>query len=335
MKLSGLLATAVFAKEQRWDNGAKGGKHGRVQISEDNDSDRLLLHFPMCMKYPDHVNCVHEDWCEQTFTSKSGSISVDSSKYNSKVSCLWQFDLPPNYTLEFQFVGDFDLEYHQKCGYDRVHIFSGEIDGDMQRQGRFCGPKAGRGFPHDGTGNHIAMGDSMDFFTQPFDIRSNTAFVGFDADQSFIGSGFTLEWNAVKMYKYDFTDVFESHQFVTETAAFLFTKVQFATVREKRVYGKQLKGRITASSLRALQNNPDSDGPKRRRCAVGQNTSVSDATVQLMKDLADNESPDFRDAMEALSALITEYLGNCRVGGEKWPVRVSEYADDVEGDRTL
>ena len=67
---------------------------------------------------------------------------------------------------------------------------------------------------------------------------------------------------------------------------------------EKRVYGKQLAGRITAASLRALQNNPGSPaGFKKRRCAKSQKVSVSDETVQLMKDLADNNSPDFRDAM--------------------------------------
>ena len=106
--------------------GGKGGKHGRVQIGNGSDSDRLLLHFPMCMKYPDHENCVHEDWCEKTFTERSGSITIDTNQYTDKVSCLWQFDMPASHTIEFQFVGDFDLEYHYKCGYDRVHIFSGK-----------------------------------------------------------------------------------------------------------------------------------------------------------------------------------------------------------------
>merc|ERR1712157_376547 len=101
-----------------------------------------------------------------------------------------------------------------------------------------------------------------------------------------------LQWNARRMYEYDFTDVFEAHQFVTEEAAFLFTKVQFNTEREKRIYGKQLAGRITAASLRALQNNPGSPaGFKKRRCAKSQKLSVSDDTVQLMKDLADLKNP--------------------------------------------
>lgn len=287
------------------------------------------------MKYPDHENCIHEDWCEKTITEKSGSIKINSDMYTDKVSCLWQFNMPATHTLEFKFVNDFDLEYHYKCGYDRVHIFSGAIDGDFQRQGRFCGPHGGDQFPHDGTGNHISMNGQMDFFTQPFDIRNSQAFVGFDADQSIIGGGFTLQWNARRMYEYDFTDVFQAHEFVTKEAGFLFTKVQFATEREKRVYGKQLKGRITKSSLKALQNNPGSPaGFKKRRCAKSEAISVSNETVALMKALSDNESRDFRDAMEALTALITEYLGDCKIGGKVWPMRVADYANDVDGDRT-
>merc|ERR1712157_453307 len=127
-----------------------------------------------------------------------------------------------------------------------------------------------------------------------------------------------LQWNARRMYEYDFTDVFEAHQFVTEEAAYLFTKVQFNTEREKRVYGKQLAGRITDASLRALQNNPGSPaGYKKRRCAKSQKEPVSNETVELMKSLADNNNPDFRDAMEALTALISEFLGNCKIGGKK------------------
>jgi len=58
-------------------------------------------------------------------------------------------------------------------------------------------------------------------FWWSFDIRNSQAFVGFDADQSIIGGGFTLKWNARRMYEYDFTDVFEAHEFVTKEAGFL------------------------------------------------------------------------------------------------------------------
>ena len=103
----------------------------------DGNQDRLLLHHPMCMTFPDHPNC--KSSCQKTFTSFSGRIEV--SDYESYTSCLWQIKLPPTRTIEIQFEGKFDLEFHYQCGYDRVHIFSGTVDGDNQRQARFCGPK--------------------------------------------------------------------------------------------------------------------------------------------------------------------------------------------------
>jgi len=330
MKLFNAVIAAAVASDKNWNNvSKKGGKHGRVPMGS-GKGDRLLLHYPICMSYPDHPNCKAD--CVKTFTSFSGEINVQD--YDSYVSCMWEIKLPPTRTIEFQFVGDFDLEYHQQCGYDRVHIFSGSVDGDNQRQGRFCGPRDD-GLPYDGSKRNVEVNGEMNFFTSPYDIRNNNAIVGFDADQSFVGGGFTLKWNSHKMYEYDFTNVFEAHEFVTKTAAHLFNNVMFNTDREKRVYTKQLAGRITAASLRALQNNPGSpDGFKKRRCAKSEQQSVSNETVRAMKDLADNKSADFRDAMAAMSTLIVEYLGNCKIGGQRWPVRLVDFADKVEGDRT-
>jgi hypothetical protein len=328
MKLFGLLATAAVASDSKWDQvGKRGGKHGRTEMGS---KDRLILHHPICMTNPDHPNCNKD--CQKTFTDFSGEIKIDG--YDSYTSCLWQISLPPTRTLTFQFVGDFDLEYHHKCGYDRVHIFSGSMDGETQRQGRFCGPKGKDNFPYDGSKRNVPSNGHMNFFSDAFDIRNNNAVVGFDADQSFVGGGFTLIWNSHKMYDYDFTDVYESHEFVTTTAKFLFNSVMFETDKLKKKYQKQLEGRITAKSLAALSNNPGSNGGK-RRCAKSDQLGVSNKTVQAMKDLADNENADFADAMDALQSLIDEFLGNCRVGGEKWPQRTSAFAQDVEQTRRL
>ena len=75
----------------------------------------------------------------------------------------------------------------------------------------------------------------------------------------------------------------------------------------KRRCGKLLEGRMTKGTLRALQNNPGSDGlqpgplPGRtngqRRCAKSQKLSVSNKTVQIMKDLADDENANLWDTM--------------------------------------
>ena len=67
----------------------------------------------------------------------------------------------------------------------------------------------------------------MPFWDAPYDIQSNTAFVGFDADQSFVGGGFTLTWNSHRTTAIDFTNVFEAHEYITNQAKFLFASVMF------------------------------------------------------------------------------------------------------------
>ena len=74
----------------------------------------------------------------------------------------------------------------------------------------------------------------------------------------------------------------------------------------KRRCSKLLEGRMTKGTLRALQNNPGSDGMQmimpgiyngQRRCAKSQKLSVSNKTVQIMKDLADDENANLWDTM--------------------------------------
>ena len=123
----------------------------------------ILKLFPA--SYPDDPNCKGD--CVKTFTSFSAEINVQD--YESYVSCMWKIKLLPTRTIEFQFAGDFDLEYHQQCGYDRVHIFSGSVDGANDRQGRFCGPCDG-GLPYDGCKRNVEVDGEMNFFTSPYDI---------------------------------------------------------------------------------------------------------------------------------------------------------------------
>ena len=69
----------------------------------------------------------------------------------------------------------------------------------------------------------------MPFWDTPFDIQSNSAIIGFDSDQSFVGGGFTLVWNSHKILDYDFTHVFEAHEFVSIQAEYLFGSVMFGS----------------------------------------------------------------------------------------------------------
>ena len=73
----------------------------------------------------------------------------------------------------------------------------------------------------------------MPFWDTAYDIQSNTAFVGFDADQSFVGGGFTLTWNSHRTTAIDFTNVFEAHEYITKQANFLFSSVMFDSDKGK------------------------------------------------------------------------------------------------------
>jgi hypothetical protein len=272
--------------------------------------------------------------CVKTYTQMSGKIKVRN--YDSFKSCLWEIKIPPTHTLTFQFEDNFDLEFHQRCGYDRVHIFSGTLEGDNQRQGRFCGPKVGSGKPYDGSKRNVEVNDVMPFWDAPFDIQSNTAFVGFDADQSFVGGGFTLTWNSHRTTKIDFTNVFEAHEYITKQAKFLFSSVMFDSDKDKKRFEKQLEKKIIGASKSALTNNPGSSGAKKRRCAKSEEITVSNAIVNkctALQTKVDSMDADFSDAMDVLIDLITEYLGNCMKAGTKWPVRVTSYAESVAGNR--
>lgn len=334
MKLFGILAAVGIAKDEKWSKVEKrGGKHGRVSV-DGPGQDRLLLHYPICMTNREHPLC--DSGCVKKYTQLSGQIRVKN--YDSFKSCLWEIEVPATHTLSFQFKDTFDLEFHQRCGYDRVHIFSGTIEGDNQRQGRFCGPKPGTGKPFDGSGRNVEINNNMPFYDSAFDIQSNTAFIGFDADQSFVGGGFTLTWNAFRTTNIDFTNVFEAHQYITKQARYLFNAVMFESAKDKKKFEKQLEGKIIRASQSALQNNPGSVGDKKRRCAKSEQIPVSNDIVSKCTQLqskVDSMTADFSDAMDVIIDLITEYLGDCKKAGERWPDRVSGYARNVANDRKI
>lgn len=335
MKLFGYLAAyALAAKDAKWDEVTKRhGKHGRLNAHQ-GGQDRLLLHYPICMTNRDSPLC--DKTCIKKFDNLSGQIKVKD--YNSFRSCLWEINVPAGNTLTFQFVDEFNLEYHTRCGFDRVHIFSGTIDGETRRQGRFCGPKPGTKKPYDGSRRNNNIKGVMPFWDEPYDIQSNNAIVGFDSDQTLSGGGFTLIWNSYKTSNYDFTNVYETHSFLTKQAEYLFGSVNFEDNKKKKKYTKMLQGKIIGASLRALSNNPGSKGEKQRRCAKSEALSVNPSLVNLCSELEQKVNlmeADFSDAMSGLIALIDEFLGECTMAGEKWPLKVRKFSQSVTRDRIL
>jgi len=210
-------------------NGRRNGKHGRTDVT---NNDRWIWDFPLCMTVPNSPSCDNE--CKGDFTADSGSIVIKPKDYINYQSCLWTIKVSPNKKLLFSFdkkVG-FDVEYHHKCGYDRIHIFSGTIEGENKRHARWCGPKDGAK-PYDGTGKVKETDGVLPFWDAPYDLGSNEAIIGFDVDQKFVGNGFTLRWNAENMYDIDFNNVYEAHQYLEDALAGQMTQILFPKDKSK------------------------------------------------------------------------------------------------------
>ena len=85
--------------------------------------------------------------------------------------------------------------------------------------------------------------------------------------------------------------------------------------------------------MRAIKNNPAGNGQKKRRCAKPENQSVTPAVVQQIKDVYDAANSSFAETIDAMVALLTEYLGNCKVASTSWPEKLRRLATQLEGER--
>ena len=141
---------------------------------------------------------------------KSGVISVgevdaanetiDKVPYGVKQTCMWHITVPKKHSIHMEFDRDygFDVEYHNFCGFDKVHFFSGHYapGQDVQRIARFCGPREG-GQPWDGA-RKIYSDTSMPFWDMAYNSQSHKVTVAWDSDQTKNGmKGFKLRWWAV------------------------------------------------------------------------------------------------------------------------------------------
>lgn len=283
------------------------------------------------MTVPNHASCDND--CKGDFTTDSGSIVIRAKDYKNYQSCLWTIKVSPNKKLLFSFDqrAGFDVEYHHKCGYDRIHIFSGSIEGEHTRHARFCGPKDGSK-PYDGTGKIKETDGVLPFWDAEYDIGSNEAIIGFDVDQKFVGEGFTLRWNAIAEYDLDFNNVFEAHQYLDEALNAQMVQILFPKDKVKSKYQQKISKLLTKSK-KAIANNPAGTGQKKRRCAKAEDISVTPEVVQMIKDVYDATSSTFQETTEAMIALLAEYLSECRVANSNWPTKLRNLAGDIAADR--
>jgi len=319
----------VSGSEQWKRSGKRQGKHGRTDVSK---NDRWIWDFPLCMTVPTNPSCDNE--CKGDFTTDSGSIVIRTKDYKDYQSCLWTIKVSPNKKLLFNFdqKAGFDVEYHSKCGYDRIHIFSGSIDGEHKRHARWCGPKDGNK-PFDGTGMIKETDGVLPFWDEAYDIGSNQAIIGFDVDQKFVGGGFTLRWNAVPNGEYDidFNNVYEAHQYLDEALNKQMVQILFAKDKVKSKYQSKIS-KLLGKSKRAIQNNRAGTGSKKRRCAKPEDETVTPNVVQMIKDVYDASTSTFDQVTGAMVALLDEYLGQCKVASSSWPDKLQKLTNELAQD---
>jgi len=169
MKFS--LATLALIEAAK--NG-KGGKHGGVNMS----TDRFNWKVPKCIQNPDF--CVSKN----KETSASGSIIVDQSNYKNFENAIFEINVGPNRSLKFDKTHPFGIEWHNQCGYDKLHLFKGNVLNfdEKRRIARFCGPKDGKK-PFDGSGKIKPAKGSLKMWDTVYQTFTSQVIVAVDFDQ--------------------------------------------------------------------------------------------------------------------------------------------------------
>jgi len=211
MKLSNFLIP-LYATTGTSETTEEGFLEPRADQLKSNKRRNLLRYVwrnPMCR---DITKCQ----CGGTLGSgreKSGEIVVGRNikedknnisvvKYKERESCMWHITVPAGYHLKMQFDKEygFDVEYHNFCGFDKIHILEGHFGANQQfkKVGRFCGPRPGEigeSRPWDGRRQLFDDTGNMEFWDKPFIFEGHKATIAWDSDQTKVQhKGFKLKW---------------------------------------------------------------------------------------------------------------------------------------------
>jgi len=164
--------------------------------------------WPLCRDAENFCDCGGEIGSGSV---KSGVISVGevdeknqnitSVPYGTKQKCMWHITVPKKHSIHMEFDRDygFEVEYHNFCGFDKIHLLKGHYGPNqegIEKIARFCGPRE-NGQPWDGA-RKVYAPVGMPFWDVPYNSESNKVTVAWDSDQSKNGmKGFKLRWWAV------------------------------------------------------------------------------------------------------------------------------------------
>ena len=187
-----------------------------------------------------------------------------------------------------KFVDDFDIEWHNWCAFDKVHIYDGV---DNNRLGRFCGPKQDGKHqmkPFDGARrNKPDIDGKLAFWDKFYNTQSNTVLIGFDSDQANNNfRGFTLKWTSQKIAALNFRDVEYALNYVRKNLI-------------KRVMNEEFVDNgasVMSRSINSLIRNANKaiyDANRPRRCTRDKSEQVSGMSIEKSDEIR-NFTPNFK-----------------------------------------
>jgi len=262
---------------------------------------------------------------------KSGVISVgevdaanetiDKVPYGTKQTCMWHITVPKKHSIHMEFDRDygFDVEYHNFCGFDKVHLFSGHYapGQDVQRIARFCGPRES-GQPWDGA-RKIYSETSMPFWDTAYNSQNHKVTVAWDSDQTKNGmKGFKLRWWAVPEDARS-VDPFET---LSDTMRIMRDRIE-PLIRGQltvphRARDRQLKQ--LHNVLNNLEQAVDEKGPNGEKSCSDMETFLA-PDDQLRKILEANHTLEKWLAADGPIVKYAEYyIGECK--NYRWDLRV-------------
>jgi hypothetical protein len=101
--------------------------------SRGSSDAKFIWQTPICLANPASPVC--DPSCQIETNEHSGTIRIDGSNYENRRSCLWTIRVAATHRLVFEFEKEdgFGLEYHEYCGYDKLHVFSGSPTSELYR----------------------------------------------------------------------------------------------------------------------------------------------------------------------------------------------------------
>lgn len=262
---------------------------------------------------------VNEALCDQTcnleINQSFGNITFGSDEYRSGRSCLWKIDIPADREISLKFVDDFDLEWHNWCAFDKVHIYDGV---DNNRLGRFCGPKQDGKHqmkPFDGARrNKPDVDGKLAFWDKFYNTQSNTVLIGFDADQDNSNfRGFTLKWTSQKIAALNFRDVEYALNYIRKNLIKRIMNEEFVD------NGASVMSRSVNSLIRNA-NKAIYDQNRPRKCTRPKTEEVNDTLYNELVAFHDGngKARNFKNYAAFAARLTLDYIRPCKNSNSWW-----------------